>query len=83
VAPEIVVEGEHGYLVAVREPAALAAGIEALYARRHSWPTMAAAARRAVLARYAMDAVVARYAALLRRVTVEKAHPGSTDPGSA
>jgi hypothetical protein len=66
-APEVI-GPDLGRVVPPKDPAALAAAIEDLYAARERWPAMGAAAREAVVERYGMSSVAARYAQVLRQV---------------
>lgn len=55
--PELIEEGRNGYLVAERDPAALAAAIRRLAAERTRWREMGEAGRRRVLEEYDLPVV--------------------------
>lgn len=59
--PDVVVDGVTGTLVEPGDPAALAAAIDALFARGDGGAALGQEGRRRALARFAPDAVAARY----------------------
>jgi colanic acid/amylovoran biosynthesis glycosyltransferase len=58
--PELVRDGENGCLVPERDPAAIAAAIRHLAARRERWPKMGRAGRRRVVENYDLAIVTDR-----------------------
>ncbi|HEY7640170.1 MAG TPA: glycosyltransferase, partial [Steroidobacteraceae bacterium] len=69
VAPEIIRERHEGWLVPVRDPAALHAALETALSQRSALPTVGTAARRAVASRFDMNDVARRYLDLCREVS--------------
>jgi glycosyltransferase involved in cell wall biosynthesis/O-antigen/teichoic acid export membrane protein len=61
VAPEVIHDRHEGWLVPVRDPAALSAALREAIAQRASFPAIGAAARRAVTNRFDIDEVARRY----------------------
>jgi len=68
VAPEVIRHGHNGWLVPVRDPAALSAALDQAIAQRSQLPSIGAAARRAVASRFHIDEVTRRYLDLFREV---------------
>ena len=64
---ELIRHGETGFLFRAGDPAALAAAIEDVLARRPSWPQLRAQARRFVEVERTWPASVARYREVYRR----------------
>jgi glycosyltransferase involved in cell wall biosynthesis/O-antigen/teichoic acid export membrane protein len=68
VAPEVIRHGHNGWLIPVRDPAALSAALDRAIAQRASLPSIGAAARRAVASSFHIDEVARRYLDLFREV---------------
>jgi glycosyltransferase involved in cell wall biosynthesis/O-antigen/teichoic acid export membrane protein len=75
VAPEVIHNRREGWLVPVRDPAALSAALRDALDHRNALPAIGAAARRAVASRFDMDEVARRYLEVCREVA------GTTSPG--
>jgi glycosyltransferase involved in cell wall biosynthesis/O-antigen/teichoic acid export membrane protein len=68
VAPEVIRHGHNGWLVPVRDPAALSASLQQAIEQRATLPSIGAAARRAVASRFHIDEVARRYLDLFREI---------------
>jgi O-antigen/teichoic acid export membrane protein len=68
VAPEVIRHGHNGWLVPVRDPAALSTALEQAIEQRAALPSIGVAARRAVASRFHIDEVTRRYLDLFREV---------------
>jgi glycosyltransferase involved in cell wall biosynthesis/O-antigen/teichoic acid export membrane protein len=66
VAPEVIRHGHNGWLIPVRDPAALSAALHKAIEQRDALPSIGAAARRAVAGRFHIDEVARRYLDLFR-----------------
>jgi glycosyltransferase involved in cell wall biosynthesis/O-antigen/teichoic acid export membrane protein len=76
VAPEVIRHGHNGWLVPVRDPAALSSALQQAIEQRPALSSIGAAARRAVASRFHIDEVARRYLDLFREVQ-------SADAGSS
>jgi len=75
VAPEVIHDCHDGWLVPVRDAAALSAALRAAVEQRDALPQIGAAARRAMASRFDMDEVARRYLELCREM-IGTAAPG-------
>ncbi|MCP5248699.1 MAG: glycosyltransferase, exosortase A system-associated [Candidatus Accumulibacter sp.] len=74
---ELVRHGETGFLFPAGDPAALAAALEEVLARRSLWPQIAAQARRFVEVERTWASSVARYREVYRRALAGNGHRSS------
>ena len=75
VAPEVIRDRREGWLIPVRDPAALSAALHDALDQRSALPAIGAAARRAVASRFDIDEVARRYLEVCREV-VRTSAPG-------
>lgn len=75
VAPEVIRNRHEGWLVPVRDPAALSAALHEALDHRNALPAIGAAARRAIASRFDMDEVARRYLDVCREL-VQTTSPG-------
>jgi glycosyltransferase involved in cell wall biosynthesis len=67
-APEVIKHRQSGWLVPVNDAQALSQSLEDALTSREQWPQFGAEGRRAVVERFDLDAVVARYLRLFQRL---------------
>lgn len=75
VAPEVIRDRREGWLIPVRDPAALSSALHDALDQRSALPAIGAAARRAVTGRFDIDEVARRYLEVCREV-VRTTAPG-------
>jgi glycosyltransferase involved in cell wall biosynthesis len=67
-APEVIRHRQSGWLVPVNDAQALAQALDDALANREQWSQLGAAGRRAVVERFDLDAIAARYLRLFQRL---------------